>query len=206
MRLGLIAGGAVLAALALTALMTWWNTPQDHLQSRLNPNQFEFEGIVPIAYTVFAAALCVALGGLFRRAIPAIGITLIAYVGLRGTIGSFLRYHYLAPVTKHVPFNSGGPGGPTVTSRADYFINATASIPKDVMRRCFGGSLNPPPPGSTAGQHAQACISAHGIFASVVYQPGSRFWLFQGVETAIYLVPALALLALAVWWIRYRIT
>lgn len=202
-RLGLIAGGAILAALILTALMTWWNAPQDHIQSRLNPNQFESEGIVPIAYTVFAAALYLSIGTFFRRSIPAVGITLIAYVALRATIGGYLRYHFLAPVIKHVPFGSGGPMPP---SRADYYISSTASIPKDIMRTCLGSPLNPPPVGSAAAQHAQACISAHGVFGSVVYQPASRFWLFQGIESAIYLVPALALLALAVWWIRYRIT
>lgn len=205
-RLGLILGGAFLAAVALTLVMTWWNAPQDHLASRLNPNQFEFEGIVPTAYTLFAAAICLATGSLLRRAIPAIGITLVAYVALRATIGGFLRYRFLAPVTKHVSFNSGGPGGPDVPSRADYLVNATASVPKEVMRACFGGFLNPPPVGSPAGQHAQACISAHGVLASVIYQPGSRFWVLQGIEASIYLVPAFALLGVAVWWIRYRIS
>jgi hypothetical protein len=205
-RLGLVTGAALLSAFALTALMTWWNAPQDHIQSRLFPNQFEFEGIVPIAYTVFAASLCLAVGSVLRRALPAVGITLIAYVPLRGIIGGWLRYHYLAPVTKYFPFDSGGSGGPLAPSRADYFMSATASIPKPIMRLCFGGTLNPPPPNSAAGRLVPACFSHHGVFASVIYQPGSRFWLFQGIESAIYLVPAIALLALAAWWIRYRVT
>jgi hypothetical protein len=39
----------------------------------------------------------------------------------------------------------------------------------------------------------------------VTYQPGNRFWLFQGVETAIFLGLAVGLLALTVWWIRERV-
>lgn len=117
---------------------------------------------------------------------------------------SFVGFSYVAPVTKHVPFSSAG--DPNPPARADYFISATSSIPKEVMRSCLGGALNPPPPGSAAARQVSACFGRHGVFASVIYQPGSRFWLFQGVETAVFLLPAVALLALAVWVIRYRLT
>ena len=39
--------------------------------------------------------------------------------------------------------------------------------------------------------------AANGIVQLLSYQPASRFWLFQGVETAIFVVLALALFALA---------
>ena len=204
-KLILIMAAATFAALCLTVLMTWWNTPLDHLGSRLNRSQFDFEGTVPVAYTVFAAALCLAAGSLLRRTVPAIGITLVGYLAARVGMETFVGYGYLPPVTKHVPFSSAA-GEPSPPARADFFINATASIPKGIMRTCFGGSLNPPPPGSTAAQHVQACFAQHGVFASVIYQPANRFWFFQGTESAILLVPAGALLALAVWSIRYRVT
>ena len=202
-RLVLILAEVVVVALVLTVLMTWWNIPLDHIASRLNRSQFDFEGTVPVAYTVFAAALCLAAGSLLRRAVPAIGITLVGYLVARVGMETFVGYRYLAPVTKQVAFSSTG--DPSPPARADYFINATASIPKDIMGTCFGGTLNPPPPGSVAAQHVQACFSRHGVFSSVVYQPASRFWLFQGVESAVFLTLAVALLALAVWWIRYRV-
>ena len=40
---------------------------------------------------------------------------------------------------------------------------------------------------------------------SVVYHPASRFWLFQGIETALFLGLAAALLAVTVWWVTRRI-
>ena len=202
-KVAIIVAAAVLAGVALMTLMTWWNGPLDELRSRLNRSQFDFEGTAPVAYTVFAAALCLAAGSLFRRTVPAIGITLAGYLAGRIGMETFVGYSYVAPVTKHVPFSAAG--DPNPPSRGDYFISATSSIPKEVMRACFGGTLSPPPPGSAAAKQVQSCFGRHGVFASVVYQPGSRFWLFQGVESVVFLVPAIALLALAIWLVRYRL-
>ena len=40
-------------------------------------------------------------------------------------------------------------------------------------------------------------MAAHGFHQVVTYQPASRFWAFQGIEAAIFVVLAGALLALA---------
>ena len=45
-------------------------------------------------------------------------------------------------------------------------------------------------------------LSTH--FTHAVYQPASRFWLFQGIETALFGGAALALIAFAAWWIHQR--
>jgi hypothetical protein len=39
----------------------------------------------------------------------------------------------------------------------------------------------------------------------VTYQPASRFWAFQGIETAIFVVLALLLAGLCFWWVRHRL-
>jgi hypothetical protein len=39
-----------------------------------------------------------------------------------------------------------------------------------------------------------------------MYHPSSRFWEFQAIETGIYLVLTLALLALVAWWIDRRVS
>lgn len=39
----------------------------------------------------------------------------------------------------------------------------------------------------------------------VLYQPSDRFWTFQGIEAAIFVALALALLMLTLWWMRHRI-
>jgi hypothetical protein len=38
-----------------------------------------------------------------------------------------------------------------------------------------------------------------------VFQSASRFWLFQGIEAALFGGLAIALLGLAIWWVRRRL-
>jgi hypothetical protein len=40
----------------------------------------------------------------------------------------------------------------------------------------------------------------------IAWRPASRFWLFQGIESAIFFGLAAGLLALTYWWIRERIS
>jgi len=44
------------------------------------------------------------------------------------------------------------------------------------------------------------------VLGGRMYQPSSRFWAFQGIETAIYLALTLALLALVARWIERRVS
>jgi len=101
MKLSLIVAGAVVVSLALSALMAWWRGPLDTLQGPFNPNAFDFEGIMPIAYTVYAVALGLAVGVVLRRTIPAMALTLVGFLGLRVTLEA-LRPHYVPPVVTTV--------------------------------------------------------------------------------------------------------
>ena len=49
------------------------------------------------------------------------------------------------------------------------------------------------------------CLSQLGVRTIDTFQPGSRFWLFQGIESAIFLLLAAGLVVLAMWLIRRRI-
>ncbi len=42
-----------------------------------------------------------------------------------------------------------------------------------------------------------SCVAGHGYRALISYQPASRYWAFQGIETAIYLVLAAILVTVA---------
>src|SRR4051794_29159772 len=70
--LGVLAAAAV--STALVFLWTWWRGPFDATQGRFNSDAFNFEGSVPVAYTMYAFALCLAAGTVLRRTVPAIGI------------------------------------------------------------------------------------------------------------------------------------
>jgi hypothetical protein len=62
------------------------------------------------------------------------------------------------------------------------------------------------PPG--AQRAFESCIHTVGAtFHEVVaYQPASRFWQFQWLETGLFLLLALALAAACVGWVRHRLT
>jgi hypothetical protein len=49
-----------------------------------------------------------------------------------------------------------------------------------------------------------SCLSREGFRQFVTYQPASRYWAFQGIETGIYVAVAAALLAVAFYGIRHR--
>ena len=62
-----------------------------------NPGDFDVQGIIPAAYSLFAMALGIAAGTLIRRVLPALGVTLVGYFGVR------LDQHGLDPPALHDP-------------------------------------------------------------------------------------------------------
>jgi hypothetical protein len=69
----------------------------------------------------------------------------------------------------------------------------------DILRLC--GVAH----GQNVATISGSCLRQHGFVTVTTYQPANRFWLFQGIETAIFLGLALGLLALTVWWVRERV-
>jgi hypothetical protein len=73
-----------------------------------------------------------------------------------------------------------------------------------------GGGVAHVSVGSTGRSPAvfQDCIAklAANYHEVVTYQPASRFWAFQGIETAIFLALALLLCGLCFWWVRRRLS
>jgi hypothetical protein len=195
-KLALVLGGCVLASLVLTILLTWWYTPYVQLLGKFNPAFFNIEGLVPMGRMIFALALAVCTGAALRKTIPAMFVTLIAYTGWVLTLQTVLRPNYLPPITL-----TGGdallPRNPNdwiletgVRSATQHTID-----PVQVVRACGG-----------TGPEVTACVHAHGWIEFLTYQPADRYWLFQGIESAIFLGLAAALLALAVWWVRRRLS
>ncbi len=52
-----------------------------------------------------------------------------------------------------------------------------------------------------------SCLDRNGIQTiAVTYQPASRYWALQWVETAIYLACTVALAGFCLWWVRRRLS
>ena len=93
-KLTVALGGAGVAAASTALLLTWWRRPLDNFHGRVEPGAFQLEGIAPIAYAVFAAALIIALGTILRRTIAAIAIGIVAFLAVRVVIESLVRPHF----------------------------------------------------------------------------------------------------------------
>jgi hypothetical protein len=56
----------------------------------------------------------------------------------------------------------------------------------------------------TTRQASDACLSEHGFASLVKFQPASRYWTFQWIESGIFLALAAVLVAVAVLAVRQR--
>ena len=202
LKLATIYASGLLAALGLTLLLTWWREPLDSLQGRMSPNVFDFEGIAPFAYTLFGLSLVLALGVFTRRTLVATAGGILGYFGLRIGIQTWVRQHYEAPL--RVVWRPGSEG-PANLNHAWSIVSgpSTASghvLPLQAVEPCMRLPATPQGKGAIA-----SCLTSHHIYNIAVYQPAGRFWLFQGIEAAIFTGLAAALLLAALWWLRHRI-
>lgn len=196
------AGWALLAAAgwgaAMTALVSWWRGPQNAASApvRLATFTFDIQGIVPVAYAVFAVALGIAAGALLRRVLPAMAVTFTVFTALRFLIAEYVRPHYLAPLSaSYPPFrDNAGPRGALILSNATLGPdghNYTAGLSfQQVPPACRGN-------GQQAAGRLNSCLASHGFHTQILYQPASRFWALQGIEAGFFILLAIALIAVA---------
>ncbi|HLN17703.1 MAG TPA: hypothetical protein VK277_13255 [Acidimicrobiales bacterium] len=101
-----VVGFASVAAVGLvTLLATWWLSPFDSINSnRFSPGTFGERGLVPLGYAAFGFAVGVTVGLLLRRALPAMVVTIVAYIGTLLTMALVIRPHLMTPLTIVKPF------------------------------------------------------------------------------------------------------
>jgi ABC-type transport system involved in multi-copper enzyme maturation permease subunit len=212
-------GWALLAAAAwsgaVSALVTWWSSPVNALnQQGFTPGQFDTQDIVPVGYALFAVALGIAAGTLLRRALPALAITIGVFAALRIVIAAYVRPHYMTALTvlyklgdlRPRPAGSSwvisrgivGPGGQAVggsphsgPGAATQGISINGVSISNMPSACQALVSQSP-------LKTLSCLSAHGYRASISYQPASRYWAFQGIETGIFVALAAVLIAVTV--------
>jgi len=227
-KLGLI-GLATVATTGLLSLMTfWWASPlyevaqkagQNGLSIRkVAPPLFGGIGIVPVGCAAFAFALGVAAGVLVRRTIPAMAVTLVIFAAVQAVMPLLVQPHLIPPVQATAPFNANtadevvvtqaGSGPLTMILKGDFSRPGAWILENQTITQSgqvFTGpatsaclSISAPP---------QACnnsLNRLHLRQLVTYQPASRFWPLQWMETGIYFVLAAGLGALCTWRIRQR--
>jgi hypothetical protein len=133
LKLGLVGLAALATAGLLSLMVTWWASPIDaaslaggsaqaaatrgygvHItfsgfaEARLDPVIFDARGVAPLGYAAFAFALGVTAGVLLRRTLPAMAVTLVAFVAVQVLMPNFVRPHLLPPAHVTVPVNTRG--------------------------------------------------------------------------------------------------
>jgi hypothetical protein len=204
-----VLGGSLVAMGIFTALITWWRGPFDHTWGALYPVAFDLEGIVPLAYTMFALALGIMAGTLLRRVVPAMVVTMAGFLVLRLPVELLLRPRYVPPITLTWDAFQASPR-PMWAPDWDIergWVNAAGQHFDDrqISQVCTWQGAPPVGGPGAQGDPFIQCVHDHGFLRLLTYQPVDRFWLFQGIEAAIFVGLAGVLLTITVWWVRRRI-
>jgi ABC-type transport system involved in multi-copper enzyme maturation permease subunit len=180
MKLALVTGGVVVLGAAMTALITWYRAPMDRLTGHFLPNAYDFEGLVLTAYILCAFGFAVLAGLLLRRSLPAMVAAFVPWLAVRLVVEFLLRPHFLAPLTFQQVCPRSGPcqGG-------------------------YGLGIVPPVTGHI-GDWVLGSGYTNRLGNTYLYQPADRFWTFQSIEAAIFVLLTAAALGATIWLLHRR--
>jgi ABC-type transport system involved in multi-copper enzyme maturation permease subunit len=228
--------GLVCAAVSglYSLLVTWWASPIETINlNRFTSVVYESNYLAPIGYTIFAFAVGVTAGVVWRRTLPAMATTLVVFIASRLLFVNYVRSHLVSPVRAVVSISRGSSFGFEKTPTGLEFAAKAGNPPnawttKSGLIGLHGAQMSSqwlktncvnlvksvsdigPKGGSPAARPApqafQNCVNKITLhFRFIVdYQPANRFWTFQILETSIFIVVAFLLCALSYWWLRRR--
>jgi len=232
-KLGIVSLASMVVAGMVSLMVSSWFSPIDKV-TKLQFTYFDERGIVAIGYALFAFAFGVAAGLLVRRTVPAMFVTLVAFIGARLAITYWVRPNLMAPVKAAMPLHIvfGTSIEQTASTGLSFFepvnipnawiysnevVNSSGHVPTaQFLHRACHSRLAVPPSGAVQGV-PKPNPNAHAAFAEcfanvaakyhqvVIYQPASRYWAFQWYETAIFFGLALTVAGFCFWWLRRRL-
>src|SRR4051794_30201506 len=185
-KLGLAIATALVAAAAFTLLITWWRAPFVRLDGRLGNSIYDSEGTVVAGYALFALGLALAVGAVWRRAVPALFVAFAGYFAARLFVDTWLRERLVSPLTTTFSAKGSGPDLSRAWVLSEHPVDAKGHIIEFIGCPRDAGACRVQP---GAIDHVQA-----------VYHPASHFWSLQLIETGLFAGVALALIAFAAWW------
>jgi ABC-2 family transporter len=184
-KLALPVAAAVVAAGVLILLLTWWRTPQVHLDGRMGNGTYDAEGTVAIGYTLFALGLALAVGAVWRRAAASLTVAFVAYFAMRIFVDTWLRDKLVPPLKT------------TFRGQPPAALNHAEVLSQTVVGHT----------GIQIGGKGQLAVPGSGndspLFQAV-YQPASHFWPLQLAETGLFVGLAVLLIGFAAWWTHER--
>ncbi len=184
-----------------------WQFPGVFSQGRLSYVIFASHGVAPLGYAAFGFALGTATGAVIRRAVPAIAITLAIFAAVQVAMPLWVRPHLLPPdrtvvagpsFVEAARVNLGNLSASAVPGQPGAWILASGGT--DAAGRpvsAIPASCVPPSPAKAPDPGP--CIASRGIREAITYQPASRYWPLQWIETGIFLALAFAITGICFW-------
>jgi hypothetical protein len=192
---GLTVVGTTLSLGLLSIMYEVWLS--DHGAIRNTWYEFDARPPVLVAYTFFALTLGIALGGVIQRMLPTIAATLVIFLAIRIPVEVLGRPNFQPPLTWDVGTNRGAfdssplyIGTQEMIDLAGHPVGVTRW--SEILNQCSATIR-----GDNSAAALHNCLLDHGVRVVQLYQPESRFWLFQSIEAAIFVVLAAALLVVA---------
>jgi hypothetical protein len=207
-KLGLVTVAGVALTGALAMVLTWAASPYDKVVAgRFDPLVFPARDVAPLGYAVFAVVAGTAIGLLTRRTVPAIAVTLAAFAALQILLPTTIRPYLRPAVTETVAYNAdsadqgarinikGGVAKIEGYAKPGAWVLSTSAELLDATGRPIAGTQC----SSADRERDDACYIAKHAHFTVAYQPADRYWTFQWLEVATYLVLAGLLAGFAFW-------
>ncbi len=219
-KLGLTGLAAIAVTEALSLMHAWWSEPisraiavggSDGVFSgtRFSWLTFASLGVTPLGYAAFAFALGTAAGALIRRAVPAMAVTLAIFALAQVAMPLWVRPHLIPPRNTIVSVTAldslrpdSLPGQPGAWLLSSETVNAAGQPVTAAPAACPPPATNEP----SGWEGYVHCLASHGIREVITYQPASRYWPLQLIETGIFLALALALAWSCFWRLGRRRT
>ncbi len=203
-KLAALAGVTVVLTGVFTAVLTWFRQPFDAWEGRFQYDAFDVEGVVPVAYALFAFGVATAAGAILRRSLPAFGVAFGAFLAARMGVALLARPSYAAPLTAMGPVPVGGSKEQAGHRFADWVIDDGYADAAG-RRLSWTEYYELEDAANRAGTNLNQFLHARGIQQFEVYQPAGRFWTFQLIEAALFVTIAAVLIGVVVWRVRRRI-
>ncbi|WP_330276125.1 ABC transporter permease subunit [Lentzea sp. NBC_00516] len=203
-KLTALAGVTVALTGMFTAVLTWFRQPFDAWEGRFQYDAFDLEGLVPVAYALFAFGVATAAGAILRRSLPAFGVAFGAFLAARMPVALLARPAYATPLDAMEPVPVGIAKDRAAPSFADWTIERGYA---DATGRRLSSTeyYELEAAADRAGTNLNQFLHDRGIQQFGVYHPADRFWTFQLIEAALFVTVAAVLIGVVVWRVRRRL-
>jgi ABC-type transport system involved in multi-copper enzyme maturation permease subunit len=201
-KFGLIGLVVVVLSVVYSVLITWWMEPLNNAVAvRLEYIFFDQQGVVPVAYTLFAVTVGIFAGTVVPRMLPAMATTLVVFLAVRISVAVFVRPNLQGEETK-TALVSGGERIIPNPAAGSWITSAGAHAADGSVVQGNGIGYCVPSPNDKGGGEGPCGDFGVGAYNQWTYQPGDRFWLLQWLELGIFAVLSVALLYAALHRVR----